>query len=70
MALEYSKGHDNWWAAENDQKIKEKKKLRKEKRRAKERKPKSIMIFQVKFEALRYFLGCNLHPRSLIWLIW
>ena len=46
------------------------KKLRKEKRREKKRKPKSILISQVDFEDLNHFLGCNLHPRSMILLIW
>ena len=36
-----------------------------EKKREKERKPKSILIFQVNFKSLRHFLGCNFHSRIM-----
>ena len=38
---------------------------KKEKRKRKEKGERGELIFQVKFEDLRYFLGCNFHPRGL-----
>ena len=44
--------------------VKEKKKKRKEKEEKREGE-RGELIFQAWFEHLKYFTGCNFHPRSL-----
>ena len=44
--------------------VKEKKKKRKEKKEKREGE-RGELIFQAWFEYLKYFTGCNFHPRSL-----
>ena len=66
-SLEYSKGSWFWWPAAYDLKEREKQRKHLKKKREKEEKrgERGELISQAWFEHIKYFTGCNFHPRSL-----